>query len=65
MPHHLAARAGYEEGLELLLRSGADVNALTLEGLTALQLADLNGKSECAALLRGKEQVQAISKEAE
>jgi len=52
MPHHLAARAGCTEILKMLLSGKADVNALSKEGKTALQLAEVNRKAECVELLQ-------------
>ena len=62
-PHHLAARGGYDKGLEMLLGMRADTDALSVDGKTALQLAEVNRKAECVALLSNVERVQANAEE--
>ena len=60
MPHHLAARAGCAEILKMLLSGRADASALTKEGKSALQLAEVNRKAECVAMLRNVSQAQTL-----
>jgi ankyrin repeat protein len=42
------------EIVKLLLERGADINAKSDDGTTALKLADGNGKTDVAALLRAR-----------
>ncbi len=51
-PLHAAARRGNPEVIRLLVWSGADVQARTPEGETALDLAVRHGRTAAAALLR-------------
>ena len=60
MPHHLAARAGCAEILKMLLSGRADASVLTKEGKSALQLAEVNRKAECVAMLRNVSQAQTL-----
>ena len=43
MPFHISAEKGYDRSVRALLDSGADVNAVSCTGLTALHLAAKNG----------------------
>ena len=58
---HFAARDGYLDTAELLLDSGAEIDALTADGKNALGLAIFNGHYELASLLidRGSDVNQA------
>ena len=49
---HIAARKGYRDVVELLLRRGAQVSITTNDGLTALHFVTSNGHGEAAILLR-------------
>jgi ankyrin repeat protein len=51
-PLHWAARKGYKEVVELLIAKGADLNAKTKNGNTALDLAIQYNQSEIADLIR-------------
>ncbi len=55
-PLHSAAAAGDEELTSLLLAHGADLSAVTDKGETALMLADINGRSGAAVLIRQHEE---------
>ena len=48
---HIAAFEGYHTCLDLLIKAGADVNALTSSGETPLILASRNGHLQCVSLL--------------
>jgi ankyrin repeat protein len=48
----LAAERGHKEVVELLLESGADVNAKSNIGWTALMLAAFNGHKEIVEILK-------------
>lgn len=50
-PLHLAVRQGFEKGVELLLRYGANVDSLSLKGYTPLHHAARCGKVEIGRLL--------------
>jgi ankyrin repeat protein len=52
-PLHLAADRNRPEFVKFLLEAGADKNLPDLEGMTALEMAELNGSdwAEVAALL--------------
>lgn len=48
---HFAADRGFLQGVELLVESGADVNAVDHDGISVLQAAVISGHSPIAALL--------------
>lgn len=50
---HHAAFQGHLKVAELLLQSGADINARNAMGRTALDIATANGQTEMAKMLRG------------
>jgi ankyrin repeat protein len=52
MPLHVAAFQGRKEMAEWLIARGADINAKTNEGKTALQYAKSNNHKDVADLLR-------------
>ncbi|MBR5888302.1 MAG: ankyrin repeat domain-containing protein, partial [Akkermansia sp.] len=47
-----AANIGHTECVKLLIDAGADVNRANNEGRTPLSIAEKNGHTECAELLR-------------
>lgn len=53
-PLHIAAEKGFKHVVELLLDTGADVDACNDEELTPLHLASMNGRKKVAMLLLNK-----------
>ena len=51
-PLHLASYNGHEDVVEVLLEGGADVEARTEEGVTAMTLARSGGRAEVFKMLR-------------
>ena len=51
-PLHEAAGGGHKDVVELLLSKGADVTANNIDGRSPLQVAEKNGKTDVADLLR-------------
>ncbi|WP_170990962.1 ankyrin repeat domain-containing protein [Herbidospora galbida] len=51
MPLHFASAYGYEGSARALLDAGADITAITREGLTAAEIAQRNGHGTLASLL--------------
>ena len=49
---HLAAASGHTAAVQLLLDEGAELEAENDNGYTALDLAEENGRTEVASLLR-------------
>ena len=49
---HEGAYNGRKEIVELLISSGADVNAMKIDGMTPLDMAAFGNHNEIAALLR-------------
>ena len=50
-PLHIAVEHGRYDAVALLLESGADIKAVTTQGLTALHKTAVKGDIECAKLL--------------
>ncbi len=51
-PLHEGAYNGHKEIVELLINSGADVNAVKTDGMTPLDMATMNSHNEIVDLLR-------------
>lgn len=51
-PLHLAARHGHHRTATLLVQLGADINATSLRGTTAIQEASKNGEHQTVQCLR-------------
>ena len=51
-PLHEGAYNGHKGIVELLITSGADVNAMKIDGMTPLDMATFSNHSEIADLLR-------------
>jgi ankyrin repeat protein len=49
---HEGAYNGHKEIVELLINSGADVNAVKTDGMTPLDMATMNSHNEIVDLLR-------------
>ena len=51
-PLHEGAYNGHKEVVELLITSGADVNAMKIDGMTPLDMATFGNHNEIIDLLR-------------
>jgi len=51
-PLHEGAYNGHKEIVELLITSGADVNAMKIDGMTPLDMATFGNHTEIVDLLR-------------
>ncbi len=51
-PLHEGAYNGHKEIVELLITSGANVNAMKTDGMTPLDMAHMNRRNEIVDLLR-------------